>query len=94
MRMVYIFVLVIILLTACSSAPKSKAEPASTPMKAAKTFVQALTTKDEALLNTVIYHTESMPASEIMNIAKMRKITGMKQSNFTFSKDPKIKIPL
>jgi hypothetical protein len=75
------------LLPACSSAPKSKAEPATSPMKAAKTFVQALTTGDEVLLNTVIYHSQSMPAGEIMNIAKMRKITGMEKTDFTYTKD-------
>lgn len=90
-KMIIFFLFTYLLLSGCSATPPSKSKPASTPMKAAKTFVKALTTGNEDLLNTVVYHTQSMPPNEIMNIAKMRKISGMKTTDFTYTSDPEDK---
>lgn len=72
-KLVSFTLLVFFLLSGCSATPTSNPKSVSTPIKAVKTFFRALTTGDETLLNTVLYHTQSMPSNEIMKIAKMKK---------------------
>lgn len=90
MRKICILLLIVLLVLTACAAPVKK-QLVSTPMDAAKSFITALTSGNMVQLNQNVYQSQSMPTDEIMNIAKMRKITGMKPSQFTIKADPKDK---
>lgn len=86
MKRLFILLIMVSILSACSSTVK--VENLSTPLESAKEFVKSLISSNIIQLNQVVYRSQSMPTDEIIKIAKMRNICGMKISQFTFKSDP------